>query len=366
MPKGVKNKSRWVPRSKQHSHFLLQPKARTRKRDDIARMSDDAVYAEFLAARFSANGGRPFCPKCKSDVIRHYTIQVRSRAKHLKDKPPVFFPKRIMSCKGCAHQFTVRAGTKLAYSRREMRDQLTTMMSFVNHVGGEAALTMLREDLVDYRTALVFSHKLREAMAGMINLEPMTGVVQIDGAYFGGAPRRSNNGGMKSRSFTRKEDQQLIVSAIADDRMRVFEHKSEGDAKADILKATDPEATIWADGEPGYNDLRKSRKMARVNHNKEFSHNGVHVNRAEAYNSRLRLAHLGIFHGCAGPELPHYSEEMAWRHTHRRVDNGAQLTMLLEGLLTQSMSTRWRGYWQFMRGKPPAWFRAEPEQEPAQ
>ena len=361
MSKGKKNTDKKLWRKKQARHYLLTPQARTRKRDDIARMSEDEVYAEFLAARFSASGGRPVCPKCGCEVIRHYTIQVRSRAKRPDGCSPTFNPKRIMSCKRCAHQFTVRSGTKLAYSRRDMRDELTTMMSFVNHVGGEAALTMSREDDVDYRTAFVFGHKMREAMSGMLTTEPMTGIVQVDGVYLGGAPRKSNDGGMKSRSFTREESHQGLVTIKSADHTRVVEHKREADAKGDILKMTAPDATIWADMEAGYNDLRRSRKMERVNHNREFSRGGVHVNDAEAYHARLKLAHYGIFHGCSGVELVHYAEEMAWRDENRRVSNGAQCTMLLEGLLTQPMSTRWRGYWQFMRGKPPTWFRAEPE-----
>ena len=362
MSKGKKNTGAKLWRKKQARRYLLTPQARTRKRDDIARMSEDEVYAEFLAARFASNGGKPTCPKCNGDVIRHYTIQVRSRAKHLKDAEPVFRPKRIMSCKACAHQFTIRSGTKLAYSRREMRDELTTIMSFVNHVGGEAALLISRDHDVDYRTALVFSHKMREAMAGMLTTEPMDGVVQVDGVYLGGRPRKSNNGGMKSKSFTREEDRQGIFVVKSSEHTRVFEHRREANAKPDVLASTKKQATIWSDSDGGLGDLRMNRRHETVSHNREFSRNGVHVNDAEAYNARLRLAHIGVFHGCAGPELIHYAEEMAWRDENRRVDNGTQCTMLLEGLLTQPMSTRWRGYWQFMRGKVPAWFRAEADQ----
>ena len=91
---------------------------------------------------------------------------------------------------------------------------------------------------------MVFSHKMREAMAGMLTTEPMDGVVQVDGVYLGGRPRKSNNGGMKSKSFTREEDRQGIFVVKSSEHTRVFEHRREANAKPDVLASTKKQATI--------------------------------------------------------------------------------------------------------------------------
>ena len=46
-----------------------------------------------------------------------------------------------------------------------LRQYLAAIAIFVNEVKGKAALALSRDLAVDYKTAFVLSHKLREAMA---------------------------------------------------------------------------------------------------------------------------------------------------------------------------------------------------------
>src|SRR3546814_7888165 len=48
-------------------------------------------------------------------------------------------------------------------------------------------------DLVQYKTAFVLSHKLREAMALEDAGQKLGGVVEVDGAYFGGYVKPTNH-----------------------------------------------------------------------------------------------------------------------------------------------------------------------------
>src|SRR3546814_14104840 len=64
---------------------------------------------------------------------------------------------------------------------------------FVNGAKGVAALQLSRDLDVQYKTAFVLSHKLREAMALEDAGQKLGGVVEVDGAYFGGYVKPTNH-----------------------------------------------------------------------------------------------------------------------------------------------------------------------------
>ena len=66
-------------------------------------------------------------------------------------------------------------------------DLLAAICMFVNAVKGMSALQFARDLCVQYKTAWVLAHKLREALAAETAGETLDGEVEIDGAYFGGA-----------------------------------------------------------------------------------------------------------------------------------------------------------------------------------
>ena len=61
----------------------------------------------------------------------------------------------------------------------------------MNGAKGHSALQLSRDLGVQYKTAFVLSHKIREAMASQIPAE-LSGEVEVDGAYFGGYVKPRN------------------------------------------------------------------------------------------------------------------------------------------------------------------------------
>ena len=64
---------------------------------------------------------------------------------------------------------------------------------FVNGAKGVSALQISRDLDVQYKTAYVLCHKLREALGAAIKDEQVGGLVEIDGAYFGGYVKPENH-----------------------------------------------------------------------------------------------------------------------------------------------------------------------------
>src|SRR5882762_6047552 len=155
-------------------HFLLNTKARTLSLAQVLRLSDDEAFEAFKAVRWSDNGGQPYCPKCGCTAIYQYSA------------------RRIFKCKGCEAQFSATSGTIFASRKLALRDILGAIAIFVNGAKGHSALQLSRDLDCQYKTAFVLSHKIREAMASEMYGQKLDGIVEIDGAYFGGYVKPEN------------------------------------------------------------------------------------------------------------------------------------------------------------------------------
>lgn len=155
-------------------HFLLSAKARTLSLAKVFRMGEDAAYGVFCDLRWADTDGDPVCPRC--GCTEAYAISTRRKFK----------------CVACHHQFSVTSGTIFASRKLSFTDLLAAIVLFVNGAKGLSALQASRDLDVQYKTAFVLFHKLREAMARELADLKLNGVVEIDGGYFGGYVKPAN------------------------------------------------------------------------------------------------------------------------------------------------------------------------------
>jgi transposase-like protein len=156
-------------------HFLLSAKARTLSLATVLRMSDEVAHATFVAIRWADNDGAPYCPHC--GCVKVYTYAAR----------------QIWKCRGCGKQFSVTSGTIFASRKMPIRDYLAAIAIFCNGAKGVSALQLGRDLDVQYKTAFVLAHKLREAMGSTVHAGgELAGAVEVDGAYFGGHVKPEN------------------------------------------------------------------------------------------------------------------------------------------------------------------------------
>ena len=128
-------------------HFLLSAAARTLSLKAVFRMGEDVAYQTFCQMRWPETEGEAVCPRC--GCTESYNIVTRRKFK----------------CVGCHHQFSVTSGTIFASRKLSFTDLLAAIVIFVNGAKGVSALQVSRDLDVQYKTAFVLSHKLREAMA---------------------------------------------------------------------------------------------------------------------------------------------------------------------------------------------------------
>jgi transposase-like protein len=316
-------------------HFLLSTKARTLSLANVLRLSDEEAYDRFKAIRFADNGGEAFCPKCGS--VETWPLPNR----------------KMWRCKACPCQFSLTSGTIFASRKLSFRDILAAIAIFANGAKGHSALQLSRDLDVQYKTAFVMAHKLREAMGNEGKIKTLSGSVEVDGGYFGGYIKPSNQ--KEHRRDLRLAANQngkrecVVVMRERNGQTLPVVCKSEDQAVPAIRSHVAKDATVYADEASMWDQLHAAYNTRRINHSVEYANGDASINWAESYFSRLRRAEVGIHHSVAGPYLAAYAGEMAWREDARRVDNGAQYLRITRAAAVHPVSRQWKGYWQKRR-----------------
>jgi transposase-like protein len=313
-------------------HFLLSTKARTLSLAKVLRLSDQEAYEAFKAIRFADNGGEAFCPKCQSQ--------------DLYDLPR----RKMWRCKKCPCQFSVTSGTIFASRKLSIRDILAAIAIFANGAKGMSALQLSRDLDVQYKTAFVMAHKLREAMASEDKDAKVSGKVEIDGMYAGGYVKPAN---YKEHRLDRRllanqsgKRQSVIVARERHGKTLTFVAKSEAAAVPALYARIAPGSTVFADEASHWDAMHASYETKRINHSEAYSTADGCTNQVESFFSRLRRAEIGTHHHIAGPYLASYAAEMDWREDRRRVSNGEQFTAIVTAAAHHPVSRQWKGYWQ--------------------
>lgn len=317
-------------------HFLLSPAAKTLSLVKVMRMSDVEARAAFRKIRWSETDGEPVCPECGG--VGAYDLKTR----------------QVYKCRACYKQFSITSGTIFASRKLAVRDILAAIAVFINGAKGYSALQLSRDLSVDYKTAFVMLHKVREAIKLARDEGALSGSVAVDGAYFGGYVKPANNkNDRKDRRLTANQSgkrQSVIVAREADGRTITHVARTEADGVAFVAAAVKHGSTVHADEASHWDKLAAYFPIKRINHQEAYSKDGACTNDAESFFSRIRRAEIGIHHRIAGDYLGSYAAEMAWREDNRREANGTQYAMVVSAVGVAPKSERLCGYWQRRKG----------------
>ena len=313
-------------------HFLLSPVAKTLSLVKVMRMSDNQAKEAFRKIRWAETDGEPVCPKC--GCCDSYDLATR----------------QVYKCKACHKQYSITSGTIFASRKLAVRDILAAIAIFINGAKGYSALQLSRDLSVDYKTAFVLLHKVREAIELARGEGALSGNVEVDGAYFGGYVKPANE--RKDRKDRRKKINQSgkrqVVIAVREREGRTLTNVVSNEAEGvEVVKANvEAGSTVHADEASHWDKLAANFPIKRINHKEAYSKDGACTNQAESFFSRLRRAETGIHHHIAGKYLSAYAAEMAWREDCRREANGTQYAMIMSAVAIAPQSRQWSGYWQ--------------------
>jgi transposase-like protein len=155
-------------------HFLLFAQARTLSVFKVMQMTDTDAFSVFKELRWG-EGNEVSCPRC-SVIGKH----------------PFRRDHKQWRCLDCGHTFSVTSGTIFANHKLSLKPYLAAIALFANAVKGISALQLSRDMDMQYKTAFVLAHKIRESLMEQRNVEPLSGEVHMDGAYVNGYIRPQN------------------------------------------------------------------------------------------------------------------------------------------------------------------------------
>lgn len=330
-----------------HQHFLLSAEARTLSVREVFELSDAQAFELFRELRWG-KGDEVVCPIC-GVVELHWFLPSR----------------RQWRCKACAHTFSVTSGTIFAHRKLPLRTYLGAVALYTNAVKGLSALQMGRDLGVQYKTAFVLMHKLRESLMAQREDSPLSGEVEMDGAYVGGHVRPKNK---KEERIDRRlaenqsPDKRCILvmrEQHPEDRDEpppggarrtlsfVIQRENQADVGALAARFVAPGTIISADESDAYDLLTVHYPMRRVNHQQAYrADDGTTNNQAESYFSRFRRMEIGQTHKFGLRYLANYANEAAYREDTRRHSNGEIFRDILVKCTRTQTHRDWCGYWQ--------------------
>jgi transposase-like protein len=319
-------------------HFLLSAAARSLSLPKVLRMSDRGAENVFARLRWQETNGKPVCPECGCFIC--YECPRPGDVTRFR-------------CKGCRGDFSVTSGTLFASHKLPLKMYLAAIAVFCNEVKGKSMLAFSRDMGVQYKTAFVLCHKLREAMGTDVRAVQIGGagkVAEVDGGYFGGYVKPANHKeNRRDRRLAVNQNgkrQVVVVIRERDGRTLPGVFQSEGAAVPFIKRTIAPGTVVHADEGSDWNQLHGQFEMQRINHQQAYSADGACTNGAEGYFSRLRRAEVGHHHHISGVYLLRYAREAAWREDARRVDSGRQVDRIVELAMGMKPSVDFCGYWQ--------------------
>lgn len=180
---------------------------------------------------------------------------------------------RSGSAAKAASDFTLTSGTLFAFHKLPLRTYLAAIVIFCNEVKGKSALALSRDLDVQYKTAFVLAHKMREAMASEMKGATIGGegkVAEVDGGYFGGYVKPANHAeNRRDRRLAVNQTGKRKVAVVIRERngrtlSQVFRTEAGSTAfiKARVAKGTE----LMADEASSWDALYTGFDMKRINH----------------------------------------------------------------------------------------------------
>ena len=321
-------------------HFLLSAKSRTLSLRNIFDMSDTDCFELFKQVRWA--DGLPVCPRC-GVVGHHYFLRTRKQWR----------------CRDCVHTFSVTSGTMFAFHKLPLKVYLAAIAIYCNAAKGISALQLSRDLDVQYKTAFVLAHKIRESLMEQRVMDQLSGEVHMDGAYVNGYIRPKNKKADRIDRRLAKHQRsdkrcvfvmrQKCEELAGAKRTLTFVLKSENQADVSTLAESFIRhgSIICADEANAYDPLHAKFDTRRVNHQTEYmADDGTTNNLAESYFSRFRRMQYGQVHKFGNLYLANYANEAAYREDTRRWSNGKIFDDVLRKCVRTQTHRDWCGYWQ--------------------
>ena len=297
--------------------------------DVPAACADEKSATEFMEKQ--RWGDHPCCPHCGSlAVYQMKDAKTGERQKNFRWR-----------CHDCKQQYTVRVGTVFEDSRIPLRHWCYGFYRAATSKKGVSALEIHRQTGLSYKSSLFLLHRIRYAMDAQ-DIEPLSGVVEVDEVFIGGKPRRINRG---YKQKTVKKDKAIVIGMKERGgrvRPRVIADVTGDTLKAVIAQNVEKSSRVMTDDWSGYRGLRNAGwNHESVKHSMyEYVRGDVHTNSIEGFFGMLKRGINGIYHSVSKKHLHRYLSEFEFRHDNRELTDGQRVVKAIKAASNKRLTYR--------------------------
>ena len=263
----------------------------------------------------------PHCPACGANTVSRKTEKGQS------DR---------LQCWSCERSFSATVGTIFHNSHIDLQRWFLLISLMLNAKKGLSAMQAARDLEMRRPTVWSMMHRIREALVDDGQL--LSGLVEMDEAYVGGKPRRTNrkdDNDPKPRGRGTKKNP--VVGAVErGGRVKArmaFDLGGDGMESRMLGMVRTRGTTITTDEYSGYNSFNNFIAHRRVNHSVAYVEydlfGSIHTNTIESFWAILKRAIIGQFHHVSRKYLPLYLREIVYRYNSRKSDAGLDGILLL-------------------------------------
>lgn len=254
--------------------------------------------------------GHPTCPYCGEETVCRHASGDRAFQR--------------WQCWSCTRAFSVTVGTIFHGTHVPLRDWFLLLALMLNAKKSLSAYQISRDTGLRRATVWSMMHRVRMAMVEDPEQKKLLyGIVEIDEAYIGGKPRKTND--KKPTGKRGHGTDKAPVVGVAERGGRVIARPADkkqlnrkGIVKF-VQEFVDTAGTLLiSDTAGGYGRISEVINHAQVNHQVCYVDGMVHTNTIEGFWSLVKRAWYGSHHHYSRKYLPLYLAEACYKYNRRK------------------------------------------------
>lgn len=283
---------------------------------DKAFPDENAAINHFRAIRWP--NGDIACPKCGVCSTNHYTLKDNTH-----------------KCRDCGKKFSVRKDTIFDSSNVPLRKWFLAIFLMTSHKKGISSCQLARDIGVGQKAAWFMLHRIRNAAMTQEFNAPLTGTIEVDEAYVGGAAKwkhaNKRNKMLTGHAAAKQKkimfgmlqrDGELRVAHIPDTRLKTTQPV--------ILANIAPGSRVMTDEASTYIWMRSNYTHRFVAHSLgEYVRADVTTNRIENVFSHFKRTIVGVYHKASDKHLDRYVQMFAYRWNRKEMTEVERMDDLL-------------------------------------
>ena len=292
--------------------------------DAIVYFSNPDNCVSYLLAHRTEWKNGVICPTCGSKDVGY----IASR--------------RLWQCKS-RHpkaQFSVKVGTIMEDSALGLDKWLTAIWMQTNMKNGVSSWEIHRSLGITQKCAWHMLHRIRLALQDSVSGGKLSGEVEVDETFIGGAARNMHADEKARKLQGRRGGTQgkAIVAAVLERggkvRAKVIDRRRKTQLQALVRENVEPKSALYSDALKSYDGLSEEYTHQVIDHAIAYVDGNVHTNGMENFWSLLKRGINGTYVSVEPYHLFRYVDEQAFRFNNRQDMNDAQRFSLAVSQIT--------------------------------